>query len=90
VNSFPFPPSPVQSERDAAVSALRDILAVYGGSEGGESAICVRMGVIARAALARLGELTPPCPADAYDFGGDPTPDGDESGIDLSEPLPRR
>jgi hypothetical protein len=27
---------------------------------------------------------------EAVDYGADPTPDGDESGIDLSEPLPRR
>jgi hypothetical protein len=40
--------------------------------------------------LARLGELTPPEPADQFEFGATPdASDADDSGIDLSEPLPR-
>jgi hypothetical protein len=83
MNSFPYPPSPVQRDRDAAVGALRDLLSVYDAGEGGD--VCVRMTVIARAALARLGELTPPCPADALDFGADPNASADDSSIDFGD-----
>jgi len=37
-----------------AEAALRDLLAVFDASEGGESAVCCRMARIARQALKRL------------------------------------
>jgi hypothetical protein len=85
MDSFPFPPSPVQRGRDAAVNALRDLLAVWDESAGAPVIAGMRMAVIARQALQRLGELTPPCPADEFDYGADPAPADGDSGIDFGD-----
>jgi hypothetical protein len=87
MDSFPHPATGVKAERDAAVSALRDVVALWDSSPGRTPAsAALRMAAVARAALARLGELTPPTPADCFDYGADPAPaDGDESGIDFGD-----